>query len=42
MGLEGEWSWFDISANIPISDVYKNPDETWNRRGLSRTTKIYL
>ena len=30
-----DWHWCTISENIQISEVYKYPYETWNRKGLS-------
>ena len=42
MVLEREWDWFDISENIPISEVYKYPDETWDRSGLSCNKNITI
>ena len=38
----GDWFWFRISRSIPISEVYKYPEETWNRYGLSQNKDISI
>jgi hypothetical protein len=37
-----EWDWGYISSLIPIEDVINNPNETWNRYGLSYNKNICM
>ena len=32
---EIDWDWINIQSNVPIIDVYRYPDLTWNRSELS-------
>ena len=36
------WDWYDLSTNVPIEDVLRNPDLPWDRRGLSKNEGITI
>ena len=42
MTLKNIWDWYSISYIIPISEVYDNPNETWNKNGLSQNKGITI
>jgi hypothetical protein len=39
---EHEWNWYNISMNIGIEDVINNPNEKWDRHGLSFNRDICM
>ncbi len=31
----GDWSWLQLSTNVPVTDILSNHSKPWNRRGIS-------
>lgn len=39
---KGKWDWKQISQLLPLSDLYKLPDITWDREYLSRNKHLKI
>jgi hypothetical protein len=40
--IDNQWDYSNISITIPIEDVIKYPNETWNRHSLSMNKNICM
>ena len=41
-GIHGEWDWNLLSQNVPIDDVLRYPEGSWNRDELSLNPSITI
>jgi hypothetical protein len=42
MSIDDQWNWYYISKRISMKDVINNPNERWDREGLSQNINICM